>query len=81
MPIYDYSCRACEHRFEALVRGGAVPSCPECGSDDLERLLSLPAVRSESTRQQAMRAAKQRDSRQANEREHAQRQYELHHDD
>jgi putative FmdB family regulatory protein len=81
MPIYDYSCRACGNVFEALVRGASVPACPECRSEDLERLLSLPAVRSESTRQQAMRAAKQRDVRQANERVHAQREYEAHHDD
>lgn len=81
MPIYDYSCRVCEHRFEALIRASVVPSCPECGSGDVERLLSLPAVRSESTRQQALRAAKQRDARQANERQHAQREYERNHDD
>lgn len=81
MPIYDYSCRDCGHTFEALVRTTTVPSCPECRSQDLERLLSLPAVRSENTRQQALRAAKTRDSRQANERVHAQREYEAHHDD
>jgi len=38
-------------------------------------------VRSESTKQQALRSAKQRDARQANERVHAQREYEAHHDD
>jgi hypothetical protein len=47
----------------------------------LERLLSLPAVRSESTKQQALRAAKRRDANQASERVHAQREYEAHHDD
>jgi len=81
MPIYDYSCRGCGHTFEALVRGSSIPSCPECRSEDLERLPSLPAVRSESTKQQALRSAKQRDTRQANERVHAQREYEAHHDD
>jgi putative FmdB family regulatory protein len=81
MPMYDYSCRACDHHFEMLVRASTVPVCPECRSEDVERLLSLPSVRSESTRQQALRSAKQRDARQANERVHAQRQYELHHDD
>ena len=81
MPIYEYSCRNCTHQFEALVRGSRVPKCPECESPDLERLLSLPAVKSESTRTLAMRAAKQRDARQAQERVHAQRQYEASHDD
>jgi putative FmdB family regulatory protein len=81
MPIYDYSCRGCGHTFEALVRSASIPKCPECGSEDLERLLSLPAVRSEATKQQALRAAKRRDANQASERVHAQREYEAHHDD
>jgi putative FmdB family regulatory protein len=81
MPIYDYSCRGCGHTFEALVRSTTTPSCPECRSEDLERLLSLPAVRSESTKQQALRAAKRRDAGQASDRVHAQREYEAHHDD
>jgi putative FmdB family regulatory protein len=40
MPLYDYSCRACGHEFEALVRTGTVPTCPACQSGDLEKLLS-----------------------------------------
>ena len=81
MPIYEYSCRNCSHQFEALVRRATVPSCPECQSADLERLLSLPAVKSESTRGLAMRAAKHRDKQQAQERVSAQRAYEASHDD
>ena len=81
MPIFEYTCRNCTHQFEALVRGSKVPSCPECQSQDLERLVSLPAVKSETTRERAMRAAKQRDARQAQERVSAQRAYEASHDD
>jgi putative FmdB family regulatory protein len=81
MPIFEYSCRACAHQFEALVRGTKTPVCPECQSADLERLLSLPAVKSETTRDLAMRAAKRRDHIQATERVNEQRNYELHHDD
>ena len=44
MPIYQYVCRACSHRFEQLVRGQARPACPSCASPDLERLLSVFAV-------------------------------------
>jgi len=80
MPIYDYSCRACGHKFEALVRRQTVPACPECKGEDLERLLSLPAVRSESSKQLALRGARKRDAGQAKEREHAQREYERNHD-
>jgi putative FmdB family regulatory protein len=81
MPLFDYSCRACGHVFEALVRGKKAPVCPSCESVDLERLLALPSVRSESTRAQAMRAAKKRDAKQADDRVRAQREYELSHND
>jgi putative FmdB family regulatory protein len=43
MPVYEYGCRKCEHTFEALVTGSAAVRCPECESDDLDRLISLPA--------------------------------------
>ena len=81
MPIFDFVCTNCQHTFETLVRGSAVPKCPECGSESLEKQQSLPSVRTSSTRGQAMQAAKRRDKAQGAEREHAQRQYELNHDD
>jgi putative FmdB family regulatory protein len=40
MPLYDYVCKGCGHDFEALVRTGSTPECPECHSHDLERQLS-----------------------------------------
>ncbi|WP_027475055.1 FmdB family zinc ribbon protein [Curvibacter gracilis] len=42
MPLYDYHCPACGHRFEALVRAGSTPACPQCGSSALERQISAP---------------------------------------
>jgi putative FmdB family regulatory protein len=81
MPIFEYSCRACGREFEALVRPGDVPACPACAGVDLEKRLSLPAIKSESTHGLAMRAAKKRDTRQASENARAQREYELKHDD
>ncbi len=81
IPIYEYSCQACGHSFETLVRGGESPACSSCESRDLERLFSLSAIQSESTHGLAMRAAKTRDRKQAKENEYTQRQYELHHDD
>ena len=80
MPIYEYACRKCTHQFEALILKGAVPECPECKGQDLERLLSLPAVKSESTKANALKAAKKRDSAQGTERVAAQREYEANHD-
>lgn len=81
MPLFDYRCRSCDHTFEALVRGKEKPACPSCESADLERLVSTPAVHSESTHALAMRAAKKRDAKQADERVRAQREYELSHND
>lgn len=43
MPIYDYHCRACDKDFELLVRSGTVPACPACGSQELEKCISLTA--------------------------------------
>lgn len=44
MPIYEYICSRCGHRFEALVFGTKVPDCPRCGSSKLEKLFSAFAV-------------------------------------
>ena len=44
MPIYEYRCESCEHRFETLVRGSETPACPTCGSRQLARELSTFAV-------------------------------------
>ena len=54
MPLYEYECRACHHRFEALVRGSDLPTCPNCRAQDLERILSMFAVSSDATRQAAL---------------------------
>ncbi|MGI9290796.1 MAG: FmdB family zinc ribbon protein [Gammaproteobacteria bacterium] len=45
MPIFDYSCQACGHTFDILQKLGADPlsECPECGRNELKKLLSAPA--------------------------------------
>jgi len=40
MPIYDYQCQSCKAEFEQLARSSSTPTCPQCGSQVLERLLS-----------------------------------------
>ena len=80
MPIYEFTCKACGNEFEALVRKKQ-PACPACSSADLERKLSLPAVKSDTTRALAMKAARKRDHTQAVDRVEAQRAYEASHDD
>ena len=81
MPIFEYKCRSCEHEFEALVRKSDVPACPSCGGTDLDRLLSSPALKTESTKAQALKAAKKRDKTQGTERTIEQLKYERSHND
>jgi putative FmdB family regulatory protein len=80
MPLFEYECKRCGNRFEALVRpGGPVPSCPGCHSEDLEKLLSLFAVSSETTRQQALSDGRRRSASVKREKDAAQIEYEKHH--
>lgn len=81
MPIYEYRCRGCAHEFELLVLGRRTPACTACGSEDLEKLISLPRVHSKSRKQRSLAAAKKRDAKQGSERMRAQREYELSHND
>jgi putative FmdB family regulatory protein len=37
MPMFDYVCKKCDHRFERLVRGRERPKCPKCSSSSLEQ--------------------------------------------
>ncbi len=45
MPLYEYTCRTCEHAFEALVsaRTTTAVKCPKCESTELDQLIGLPA--------------------------------------
>ena len=45
VPIYEFECRSCGHRFEELVGSHAGLEtddvrCPECAKADVERLVS-----------------------------------------
>jgi putative FmdB family regulatory protein len=82
MPIFEYACKQCGKEFEALVlKTTPEPSCPKCKSVDLEKLISKPAIKSESTHGLAMKAAKKRDQKQGSEKAREQREYELNHND
>ena len=47
MPIYEYECRTCGHRFDALQKMSEEPllECPECEQPQLRKLLSAPRFR------------------------------------
>lgn len=43
MPLYEYKCRSCGHRFEVLQRmseGAAAVECPRCGERAADKQLS-----------------------------------------
>jgi putative FmdB family regulatory protein len=48
MPIFEYICRDCHHRFETLVTAGRPPACPACQSDALDKQVSVFAVSTRS---------------------------------
>ena len=45
MPLYEYECKKCKHRFERIQKFSDPPAkkCPKCGGP-VEQLLSAPAV-------------------------------------
>ena len=50
MPLYEYVCRGCDREVEILVRNEReTPECPDCGSAELTKLLSVPAGHSGSS--------------------------------
>ena len=44
MPLFDYVCQECHHQQETLIRGDETPRCDACGSEHMEKLLSLPVA-------------------------------------
>ncbi len=45
MPLYEYQCDACAHRFEKIQKFSDPPLevCPQCGGK-VQKLLSSPAI-------------------------------------
>jgi putative FmdB family regulatory protein len=45
MPLYEYQCKKCHHRFERIVKFSDKPmkKCPDCGGP-VEQMISAPAV-------------------------------------
>ena len=44
MPIFEYICKECRHRFETLLYGKEKAECPKCHATKLEPQLSVFAV-------------------------------------
>ena len=47
MPIYEYACEACTHKFETLQKFSEAPlsTCPACNKNSLRKLISAAAFR------------------------------------
>jgi putative FmdB family regulatory protein len=45
MPLYEYQCKKCHHRFERIQKFSDphVKKCPECGGA-VEQVVSAPAI-------------------------------------
>ena len=54
MPIFEYCCSACGDEFEHLVLSSSpVPGCPSCGSENIEKMMSISSVSTEKVRRRA----------------------------
>jgi putative FmdB family regulatory protein len=58
MPLYEYKCSGCGQQFELLIlRASQIAACPSCASESVERILSMFAVTSDSSRAASTAAA------------------------
>jgi putative FmdB family regulatory protein len=50
MPLYEYQCDQCAHRFEVIQKFSDAPIdvCPKCGGP-VKKLLSSPAIQFKGT--------------------------------
>jgi putative FmdB family regulatory protein len=50
VPLYEYQCKKCKHKFEKIQKFSDPPvkKCPECGGP-VEKLLHAPAVQFKGT--------------------------------
>jgi putative FmdB family regulatory protein len=80
MPIYDYQCRQCRHRFEQVVKAGETPACPACNAADPERFFPFSAaVSTAKTRQKSQAVARSRAQAVKKEKDHAHQEYMRNH--
>jgi putative FmdB family regulatory protein len=44
VPIFEYRCKDCDRRFEAILQGASRAKCPGCSGSRLEKQHSVFAV-------------------------------------
>jgi putative FmdB family regulatory protein len=72
VPLYEYECVKCHHRFEKIERvtASAEKTCPACGGK-AERLLASPAIQFKGSGWYVTDYARQGTSSQAKEKDKA----------
>jgi putative FmdB family regulatory protein len=79
MPIYEYECLECRQQFEHLLRSAdSRVTCPHCGRENLQRLVSLSGFSSESSRAANLSAAHKRAAEKRQEKQRS--DHAEHHD-
>ena len=68
MPIFEYKCRGCGQPFEFLILPQSPEAaCPQCESRDVKKMLSVPAISSDGTKERARQSALARDRKNKDE--------------
>ncbi len=49
MPIFEYRCEDCGHKFEAILFGEQKAECPKCHTEHLQKQLSTFSVSAKSS--------------------------------
>lgn len=51
MPIYEYQCKSCGHKLEALQKFSDAPltECPNCNQQELQKLISASGFQLKGT--------------------------------
>jgi putative FmdB family regulatory protein len=76
MPIYEYECLGCGHRFEYLVLKATPPAtCPSCQKTELKQLVSLCGISSETIRDANFASAQKKASARYKEKQHAEHEH------
>jgi putative FmdB family regulatory protein len=76
MPLYDFKCTKCGHRFEELARLNDTVDCPKCKARNAERQFSMTAaVSTDKTRTRTAKIARRRASGVSREKKAADQEY------
>jgi len=82
MPIYEFKCQDCGGQFEKIAKIEESPDCPECGSSEVEKLVTFSAtVSTTRTRSKSVAGARARTSEVKKEQDRAHEEYRRKHID